>query len=581
MKLSRWTIEHTLYTLAFLLALTVRFVMLGAAPLDNYESGWALQGLELARDQVETVGPSPAYILWSGFLFDIFGGSDFLARFLPALAGSLLVLAPVFFRQLIGRAAAILLAFLLALDPGIAAVSRTADGQMMALSFTILALGALVSRRPRLAGFLGGLALLAGPSFWHGLLVLALAWGLSRLLVRNQETLHPDGTAVLLSGMPWKAGAIIFGATAFLAGTLFFIYPGGVGGFASSLPAYLSSWVNASGVPPLRIPAALLLYQPLGVAFGLAAAVRAWVDRSAAGRVPRFLSLWFAAALFLSILRPGRQVDDLIWALVPLLGLAAVELVRYFAGGFEDQSFYAAAGQALLLVLIYIFVWTYLSYLSGLSAENQAQAVSGVVYLLVGSLAMSGIVFLLVGLGWSFQAALRGLSWGALILLGLYGLSALWGGIGLNANPRQELWAGGQDAGQLDLMMETLGDLAEWNSGRRDSLEVVVLADAPAVHWALKDWQGAVFATGLRAGEQPEAIISISGQEPPELAAAYAGQDFVFERAVDMGGALPPDFLDFLKWLIFRQAPVREEIGILWARTDLFPGGSLTSEITP
>jgi len=130
-------------------------------------------------------------------------------------------------------------------------------------------------------------------------------------------------------------------------------------------------------------------------------------------------------------------------------------------------------------------------------------------------------------------------------------------------------------------MVKTLGELAEWNSGRRDSLEVVVLADTPAIRWALKDWHGAVFATGLQTGQLPEAIVSFQGQEPPELAAAYAGQDFVFERVLEMGGAVPPDLLGFLEWLIFRQAPVREEIGILWARADRFPGGTFTSDISP
>lgn len=581
MKQSRWTIEHTFYLLAFVLALTLRLVMLGSAPLNNYESSWALQALELSRGQGGVVGSSSAYIVWNGLLFNIFGGSNFLARLIPAAAGALLVLAPAFFKNIIGRPQAILFAFLLAVDPGLAAISRTADGQMLSLSLTVLAAGAFLSRRTRLAGFLVGLALIAGPSFWHGLLVLVSAWGLSWLFMRVRETVDPDGKAILIDWMPWKAGVITLGITAFLAGTLFFFYPGGVGGFAASLPAYFSSWVKASGVPALRIPIALVVYQPLGIVFGLVGAGRAWSNRGLAGRASRFLSLWFLAALLLAIIRPGRQVSDLIWALVPLLCIASIEIVRYFASRPEGQSFYVAAGQALLLFIIYIFVWVYLSYLSGLPPESRAEAVSGVLYLLIGSLAMAGVVFLLVGLGWSFRSAMYGLSWGVIALLGLYGVSTLFGSIGVNANPRHEMWVQGSTAGQMNLMMQTLGDLAEWNSGRRDSLEVVVLADTPALRWALKDWHGAVFATGLEAGELPEAIVSFHGQEPPELAAAYAGQDFVFERALDMGGAVPPDFLGFLEWLIFRQALVKDELGILWARTDLFPGGALTSEISP
>jgi hypothetical protein len=45
----RLTLEHILYVLAFALALTLRFMHLGALPLSDFEADWAFQALQVAR----------------------------------------------------------------------------------------------------------------------------------------------------------------------------------------------------------------------------------------------------------------------------------------------------------------------------------------------------------------------------------------------------------------------------------------------------------------------------------------------------------------------------------------------------
>ena len=113
-------IETSLFILALLLALGVRFYNLGAAPLTDAESEWALQALQVANpDKVNgtlEIGPQPAYVLLTSVMFDLFGASNFLARFWPALAGSLLALVPFYLRtnkvrRPLGRYAALILAF--------------------------------------------------------------------------------------------------------------------------------------------------------------------------------------------------------------------------------------------------------------------------------------------------------------------------------------------------------------------------------------------------------------------------------------------------------------------------------------
>ena len=61
--------EHLLYLLAFLLALGLRLANLGKAPLSDFEAGWALQSLALARGETVTLGALPGYIFPTTLLF--------------------------------------------------------------------------------------------------------------------------------------------------------------------------------------------------------------------------------------------------------------------------------------------------------------------------------------------------------------------------------------------------------------------------------------------------------------------------------------------------------------------------------
>ncbi len=174
-----WKLETLLYALAFLLALAIRFLFLAQAPLSNPEAELALQALDLARGQETLLAPQPAYLVLTTAGMFLFGASTWVARFWPALIGSLLVWAPFLFRRRLGTVPALLLAFFMAVDPGLAAVSRQAGGEAMAVSFLLLAFGFWWSGRSVWAGILAGLALLSGPAIWPGVLALALALGIA------------------------------------------------------------------------------------------------------------------------------------------------------------------------------------------------------------------------------------------------------------------------------------------------------------------------------------------------------------------------------------------------------------------
>src|SRR5512145_3460795 len=172
-----------LYWLAFLIALGFRLIQLGAAPLTDSEATLALQALHIAQGKAPLLGSQPGYILLTSVLFAVINTTNFMARFVPALVGSALAFAPYFFRDKIKPRPALILAFLFAIDPGLVAFSRQADGTMLAVASLLFAWAMWRDRRAIPAGIFAGLALLSGPSLWAGLLSL----GLTTLFLQGME----------------------------------------------------------------------------------------------------------------------------------------------------------------------------------------------------------------------------------------------------------------------------------------------------------------------------------------------------------------------------------------------------------
>jgi hypothetical protein len=580
MKSNRWTIEGSLYALAMLLALVVRLTVLKSTALNDVEAGWALQALGLARGQAINIGSQPLYVMFTGLLFSLLGSDNFLARLLPALAGSLMVLFPFFLRGYLGRRAAVILAFGLALDPALVYLSRTAGSQAPALAFGLLALAALFVRRPAWAGLFAGLALLTGPQVLAGALGAGLAWAAGKLLV-NAGILRPLEMGKLDETVPQahstRLGLYFFAGTLLVAGTLFFRFPQGIGALADVVPDYFSGWTAASGVPVLRIPVAWIVYQPLVFIFGLAGAARAWLGRHPQANSMRWLSLWAVFALATAIAYPARQVSDLAWALIPLWALAAMEIERDLApeGGPANRSI--SLGQAALIFLLLAFAWFAMAGLSHFTGDMLQVGLRSAIFLVLGAAAMAAVTTLLVALGWNWKTARQGLVWGLALTFGLYMLSGMWGSARLRAGGSQDIWSTAPAPTQANLLAQTMDDLSKWNTGVKDSMQVISTVDYPSLEWALRNWPQASFTSQIPEGELPAFIITPKDQSDLSISQSYRGHEFAWEDSQSWQGILPPDIPS---WLAFRDAPVQQADIILWARTSLFPGGETTPGLT-
>jgi hypothetical protein len=562
--------EGWLYTLAFLLAVALRFIQLGAMPFTDAEAAPALQALHIAQGLKPALSPHPLYILFTSILFFIYGGgTDFLARFFPALMGSVLVFAPLLFADRIKPRPSLILAFFIALDPGLVSISRQAASPILAITFLLFAWGFFNQKKASLAGFFAALALLSGPSIWAGILGLAITWAIFQAITSRRSS---QSTAELKtsaadsittdyqpSTFDFRASTIPLVATFIIAGTLFFIVPNGLSAALASIPAYVNSWLTPSDVPVGRLFFSLLIYQPLGILLALIAIIRGWWTGSSR-IIP--LSIWFFVALLLAIFVLSRQVSDLSWALIPLWAVASLELARNVDIFVEERS--EVAGVVFLTAFVWTFAWLDFSGLVWLPVESNEYALR--FWLLVGSLSLLVLSLLLVAAGWSIRVARIGGIWGLALAFGVLGIGGAFGAAGLRGMGHPELWWPENIPAQARLIQSTVNDVSEWGLGNDDAAPVMVVGvDSPALEWTLHEHQVFVVNT-LDTSSAPNFVITPL-QDDPALSSAYRGQDFIWRQTPLWNAATPKDWI---RWISLREIPQTGEAIILWARDDLF-----------
>jgi len=559
---SRLKNEGWLYWLAFLIAIGFRLIQLGAGPLTDSEAQFALQALHIAQGSQTLLGPQPAYILFTSILFLVTESTDFMARFVPAIVGSVLVFAPYYFRDRLKPLPALILAFLMAFDPGLVALSRQASGTILAVTFLFFAWGMWRNGRTIPAGILTGLALLSGPSAWSGVLMLGITFVLQRVTnpparIANSELRTPLTALV---------------ATLLLGGTLFFTVPNGLSALFNSIPAYLQGWTSQSVFTPGRMLFAFVAYEPLGVFLAVFALIRGF--RLGSPRVTR-LGIWLGVSLLLAVFY--RQTTELAWVIIPLLILAAQELSRSFDVYFEERVEVSVVAGAILILLVYL--WFNIASI-GLNPYEQFSPTSmplfgrmvelpfGARYVvLFGASLILVVCISLVAFGWSPRTARLGMTWSLSLFLGIYTLAAAWGTSGMRTPNGVELWMPDQPPIQAGLLMSSVNDISLFSTGDIEAQPVTVMGiDSPALEWVLRN-HAVEFMNVLDPLNAPPIVITPLMNELG-LPSAYRGQDFTWRQPPMWGNIQTPDWF---RWLVYRQLPRETETVILWVRDDLFP----------
>lgn len=546
----RVSTEQGLYALALLLALVLRLWRLGAAPLGEGEARLALNALGVAGRHVQALGAAPLLTALSGLAFFALGSTNAIARLVPALVGSFLPALAWPLRRAVGRPNALVLAFALALDPALVALSRRADSPVLAVAALAALLIAVYRQRWAWAFPLLALGALSGPTFWWG--GLALLLGLALWRVRGGRLrLKVDLPAV-------KRGAWIALGLWVLGASLAFWTPEGVGSLLNSLVALVRMFFHRQGASPWLLGVALAAYAPLASA---AAAVAAGIACFRQRRLP-----WWGwvilATMLLWVLTPSRGVALLAW-LMPLLWLAAAEALT----ALPRRHLRDAAWQAAVLLSMLGF--------SGLNlaawSQRNGQQASLALLLSVGTWGLALILAALMATSWRgygrrWGEALGGLTWGLSAVGGLLTVAALFHAA---YGPRSaEIWYPQATATPTVLLQTTLEDMAQWYTGRPDALEVVDLTRTAPVAWMLRNMPAARSQLALGPAQRPQVVVAFETWQPQNLG-GYRGQDFLFRRTSVWPFASTKHAV---QWLFFRRPlPLPQTRLVLWVQADLFP----------
>jgi hypothetical protein len=569
----RISVEGLLVAGLLVLGLSLRFFRPAVPPLGETESKHAiLAALETAAPPslagMAALG-APTDASYHGLtvvLFQGFGSGDLGARFIPILAGLMLVLLPLLVRQRIGRWETLVAIFLIALSPAMITVSRTAGGRSIALlgiAFAGLCLldawgGATRSHIARLWPIGVGLAASSGASGWTGLLVVLLA-AIAFVLLRRRASGAWEWPASDRWG--WLAAL----GTMLVVSSGLGLAPGGLRALASGLGAWMKGWADGGMLGILPFVLALLVYEPLSTVIGIAHAGRA-IRRPDAAEL--WLLAWAIAGLVVPLLYPAREAADLVWCAFPLALLASKEASALVAP--DDDSMTAISRVAMVAVLVMLGAFAYLqlsAFAIGLAPGFDPLG-NPTLSLLFGMLALGlGIVMLLLfALGWSREAAFHAGSQAAWALLLVAVLAAIWR---LNfAEPAMhggDLWHSEATSAEQAQLRRTLAMVSVPTRVNADPVTLMAEGDLPAsLVWTLRDLP-IVPSLGYQLEASPAILLTPATGTLP-LPSDYVGQTFTLSERRAWGLLTPSEAVT---WWLRGTGPTLPQRWIVLVRSDL------------
>ncbi len=544
----------------------LRLALLGRSPLVESEAAWAFQAWQIHLGEQISVGSQVGYLSFTEILFSLIGGSEFLARFWPALTGSLIVWVPYLLRKKLDQVPALLLAVGLAFDPALASVSRLAAGPIPALVFLLLSAAAFYRAKWSWLAISLGLGLLSGPAFWLGILLLILAGLISSLLgifdfrqfIQNRLSLLQDNKGLLpelLNNFLVPLLGIIFISSFFLRNLQ------GLSAWTGALPEFITNLIQFDGFQAVSLLIHLVLSNPFILIFGILGFASSWLKGDQLGKVS---SIWFLLSLLILLIVPGRQAVDLIWLVIPLWVATARELYRIYQLAKNSWVVYVIAGLVGVLIVL-----NWLTFIGMVFQGGNSNAVLLQWGLIAASLALVILSMTIAASEWGWPVSLKGLGLGSAMMLTIHMLSVLVLGCYLRQGDPRSLWSDGSGTGQTRLLRESIYDASITLTGRGDAIQGVVVGSWDALRWELRDLDGIEFQNSLDAEGLPPLIITSEIDYFLVNQEMYRGQDFVLETRRGWNGIIPSDWI---RWIAFRSGPVEKDDIILWIRNDIFSG---------
>ena len=596
------TLEQAAYGLVALLAAVLRFLQLGLRPLYEGEAAQALAAFRFVQgtDQAASAGTVPALFTGNVAAFSLFGSGDVIARWLPALAGVVMVLLPYWLRHRLGRGGALAASLLLALSPSAVFFSRALDGSILValcgLSLAVGLINYLDTLQPGalyLAAAALGLGLCAGPGFVSLLLIFVVfavaLWALGRLLGRDigQTSLAEAWCALRGKEGPGVRAAVVLVATFGLTATTFVLHPAGIGHAADLMGSWARGFLpEPGGQPAIYLLLLLLRYEPLLLLLGLVEigwvafgrrrtrlwGRAAWRTGSSFSHTALLL-VWAVLGTCLVLVAGHRPPGNALLVVVPLalLGGQAVGRVwRWLASPelrTERPWMVVVAGGALGLgFFFYLQMAAY-----ALSDDYSTVPVGRVTLLMSTSYLLLGLVAvaLLVGLVavawiWRGPKMVVGGGWLATVAaLGLFGLRAMWGVSFANGTDPRELMIGQATAPDVRVFVERVEALSLDESGDIHTLPLTVDATTgPVVAWYLRQFEQLIVVESLSAPPSTKALVTLATQDLP-IGETFRGRGFPLRSHWSPWGLWRQPLV---RWLFFTEGsqPIVDQEVVLW-----------------
>lgn len=317
--------------------IALRFAQLDVLALSPVEGRRAFQAFSFYRGS--TSGPglelpdtSPAFLLLQSLALFLFGATDVVARIVPAILGTGIIILAWMLSPFVGRARALGMAALAAISPTLLYASRTADVQIAVAFFSLLLVVAILriglegtsidARRTwaLIAGVALAGAFASGPTSLSVLLCLAVGV-VAGLAV---ETGRDGAIRRSIAGFTTTPQVPVFALGGFVV-TIIVLFSrlfsdlSALGGIGSTFADWGRLLATASSTTPTQFfLLAVLLYEPLAIAFAIVAANRGTGDGPGMLSWPFFIG-WFTSALLIFSFSSGRAPEQAVNVALPLV----------------------------------------------------------------------------------------------------------------------------------------------------------------------------------------------------------------------------------------------------------------------
>ena len=299
-------------------AIIVRIINLGKMPFLADDASLAADALAYAQFEEPELAALSAYTGLTGTLFYIFGHSAVLARLLPVIAGSSLVVAAFLITKRYNLRVAIVFALALALDPFMVSMSRQIFSPLIALAGIVWTFLFIQRKKYILAGFFASIAFLGGYYFWVFLIAIVLIWVIGKQLKIEQFADYSSVIKDKKNLIPFLGS---FTISLILVSTGFLLRPAGLGYIASGVIAFIRLFGQRYELPICHNLYIILTFALLPLVGSIIYLSKKFPDEDKKRKL--FIGLIGFVGLILSVLFSRKDMGCAILIIIPLWFMTA------------------------------------------------------------------------------------------------------------------------------------------------------------------------------------------------------------------------------------------------------------------